>query len=68
MGMLELFANLIHGHLSTNSSETAYSQMMSFYNVLEERFRDNKSYVRSKLLQVLCKLAEYVIYTLPKIV
>ena len=58
MGMLEVFANLIHNHLSTNQSEAAYAQILSFYNIIEERYRDNKSYVRAKVLQVLMKLAE----------
>ncbi|KAJ3216820.1 Condensin complex subunit [Dinochytrium kinnereticum] len=58
MSMLEVIANLVHNHLSTNNSETAFSQILSFFNILQERFRDNKSFVRSKLLQVLLKLAE----------
>jgi condensin complex subunit 1 len=59
MGMLDVLGNLIHNCLSTNQSETAYSQILSFYNVIEERFRDNKSYVRAKVLQVLYRLGEY---------
>ncbi|KAJ3406921.1 Condensin complex subunit [Chytriomyces hyalinus] len=58
MAMLEVFANLIHNQLSTNASEAAFSQMISFFNILEERFADKSSYVRSKLLQILIKLAE----------
>jgi hypothetical protein len=58
IAMLEVFAALIHKILATNPSETAYSQMMSFFNILEERFRDSKAFVRSKLLQILAKLAE----------
>ncbi|KAI9330289.1 non-SMC mitotic condensation complex subunit 1-domain-containing protein [Obelidium mucronatum] len=56
--MLEVFMNLIHLQLSTNPSEAAFSQMLSFYNILEERFADKNSFVRSKVLQVLLKLAE----------
>ncbi|KAI8620435.1 non-SMC mitotic condensation complex subunit 1-domain-containing protein [Chytriomyces sp. MP71] len=58
VAMLEVIANLIHHQLSTNASEAAFSQMLSFYNILEERFADKSSYVRSKLLQILAKLAE----------
>ncbi|KAJ3100089.1 Condensin complex subunit [Physocladia obscura] len=56
--MLEVFMNLIHRQLSTNPSEAAFSQMLSFYNILEERFADKNSFVRSKVLQVLFKLAD----------
>ncbi|KAJ3344814.1 Condensin complex subunit [Entophlyctis luteolus] len=56
--MLEVFANIIHNQLSTNPSEAAFSQMMSFYGILEERFADKNKFVRSKLLQLLQKLAE----------
>ncbi|KAJ3027417.1 UNVERIFIED_CONTAM: Condensin complex subunit [Siphonaria sp. JEL0065] len=56
--MLEVFMNLIHLQLSTNPSEAAFSQMLSFYNILEERFADKNSFVRSKVLQVLLKLAD----------
>ncbi|KAI9354061.1 non-SMC mitotic condensation complex subunit 1-domain-containing protein [Zopfochytrium polystomum] len=58
ISMIEVFANLIHLTLSTNGSETSYAQMISIYNVLEERFRDSKAFVRSRLLQVLARLTE----------
>ncbi|KAJ3103470.1 Condensin complex subunit [Phlyctochytrium planicorne] len=58
MAMLDVIGNLIQNYLSTITSETAFSQMLSFFNILQERFRDNKSFVRSKLLQVLLKLTE----------
>ncbi|ORY51018.1 ARM repeat-containing protein [Rhizoclosmatium globosum] len=56
--MLEVLMNLIHLQLSTNNSEAAFGQMISFYNIIEERFADKNSFVRSKVLQVLLKLAE----------
>ncbi|KAJ3196388.1 Condensin complex subunit [Irineochytrium annulatum] len=57
MAMIEVIGNIIYGHLAKTQSETAFGQLLSLYNILEERYRDIKSFVRSKLLQVLTKLA-----------
>ncbi|KAI8826762.1 non-SMC mitotic condensation complex subunit 1-domain-containing protein [Fimicolochytrium jonesii] len=58
MGMLEVIGHIIHNHLAMDSSESAAASLTSYYDVLQERFRDVSSYVRVKVLQVLLRLTE----------
>ncbi|KAJ3304406.1 Condensin complex subunit [Blyttiomyces sp. JEL0837] len=44
----------------TDLVDNILRQMLKYYDVLEERFRDNKSYVRARLLQLISKLTELV--------
>jgi condensin complex subunit 1 len=59
MAMLEVLGFLIVDFVNSdelNDSQT--QQLESYFDLLEERFRDTNSFVRSKLLQVLIRLCE----------
>ncbi|KAJ3010187.1 Condensin complex subunit [Thoreauomyces humboldtii] len=58
MGMIEVVGNLIHNFLAANNSESAAQSLHSYYEILQDRFRDVSSYVRVKVLQVLMRLTE----------
>lgn len=59
--MVEVIGNLIqyliHAKDDSTSSSTTIIQLKIFYDIIHERFRDVKAFVRVKLLQVLAKLA-----------
>ncbi len=57
--MMEVVANLIVSIVQGEQAENSLSQITSFYDILQTRFMDINSYVRSKVLQLLIKLAEY---------
>ena len=56
--MLEVVANLITNIVSNEPAENSLSQITNFYDILQTRFLDVNSYVRSKVLQLLIRLAE----------
>ncbi|KAI8917711.1 non-SMC mitotic condensation complex subunit 1-domain-containing protein [Powellomyces hirtus] len=58
MGMIEVVGNLIHNYLAAESTESAAQSLHSYYEILQDRFRDVSSYVRVKVLQVLMRLTE----------
>ncbi|KAJ3146459.1 Condensin complex subunit [Geranomyces michiganensis] len=59
MGMIDVVGNLIHNHLAIENSETAALSLQSYYEIIQDRFRDVSSYVRVKVLQVLMRLTEW---------
>ncbi|KAI8587881.1 non-SMC mitotic condensation complex subunit 1-domain-containing protein [Geranomyces variabilis] len=58
MGMMDVIGNLIHNLLAIENSETAALSLQSYYEIIQDRFRDVSSYVRVKVLQVLMRLTE----------
>lgn len=58
--MLEVVGNLILKLLAEDENGISKTQIDGFFDLLQERFRDVNSYVRSKVLQVLQRLSEYV--------
>ncbi|KAJ3090042.1 Condensin complex subunit [Quaeritorhiza haematococci] len=56
--MVEVVGNLIQELLRNGDPTTAPRQVKKFYSLLEERYRDTSFYVRAKVMQIFCKLAE----------
>jgi condensin complex subunit 1 len=57
-GLIEIVGMLIDQLSQLDFTENLQVQIDHFFDVIEERFRDNNSLVRSKLLQVVAKIAE----------
>jgi condensin complex subunit 1 len=58
--MLEVVANLISSLIGSNSNDNSLNQIQNFHEILQIKFMDTSSYVRSKVLQMLICLEEYV--------
>ena len=54
--VIEAVKNIILYFLANDRSENAQNQIKSLYRLIEERFRDTNSFVRSKVLQVCTEL------------
>lgn len=58
MGMMEVFMHLIQFLFNSESNQNTISQIEAYFEIFQLRIHDVNSYVRSKVLQCLIKLAE----------
>lgn len=56
--IVEVIGNLIAYLSEVEQTEQVKNQIDGFFDILEERFMDNNSYVRTKVLQVACQLCD----------
>lgn len=56
--MMEVIANIIHGHLVMDDSEIAATNIKNFYEILSQRFLDTAPLVRTRVMKVLIKLTQ----------
>ena len=51
--IIEILGSIIGGHLINDKTEGGVKQTLSFFAILEERFRDVNAFVRGRVLSVL---------------